>query len=211
MAPLASWPAVEANSGARDRLYLAAVAPHDGFWLGFEADPSLNFAVCIDVNGRNAISGELGASHRLRHNPRNYLLIPDQPWLDTAVGDDGKLQALIPSFTEMAGPRGFVTGAEIRLGVYTIPSADLEPEQVPQPKGPLPYYGQDSGMATSGLAAHPWKSRGMRRSIPEPRACAHLTLVIVEPHLFERLTKRSLPKGLFDANDTTPPPPPALF
>lgn len=49
----------------------------------------------------------------------------------------------------MIGPMGLATGAENELGVYVIPSADLEPKQPPQPKGPLPYCGQDSG--TSGL------------------------------------------------------------
>ena len=211
MAPLAAWPAAEANISDRDHLYLAAVAPHDGFWLGFEADSGMNFAVSVDVNGRNALSGELGESRRLQHNPRNYLLIPDQPWLDAVVGHDGKLQALTPSFTELVGPMGFATGAEIHLGVYAIPSADLEPEQPPQPKGPLPYYGQDSGTAAAVLPVHPWQSRSLRRGIPAPRACAHLTLAVVEPHLFERLTKRSLPEGLFGDADTTPPPPPPRF
>lgn len=99
MAPLAAWAAAEANPGNWDFPYLAAIAPHDGFWLGFEADPGMNFAVSVDVNDRNGLRGVVIASRRLQRNPRNYLLIPDQPWLDGAFGHDGKLQALIPSFT----------------------------------------------------------------------------------------------------------------
>lgn len=211
MAPLAAWPADVSKAGDQDRLYLAAIAPHDGFWLGFEAEPGMNFAISIDVDGRNALSGELGWSHSLLHNPRNFLLIPDQPWLDARVGSDGKLQPLIPDFEDGVGPMGFAAGAEIRLAVYPIPSADLEPEQPPQAKGPLPQYGHDAATAAVGRPVHPWQSRSLRRTVAEPRACARLTFAVVEPSVFERLTNVSLPEGLFDDADSTPPPPPPLF
>ena len=211
LAPLAAWSAAGATTDNQNPIYLAAIAPHDAFWIGFEADPELNFAVTIDLDGRNALSGERGWSRGLTHNPKNFLLIPDQPWLDARVGQDGSLQQLIPSFGEEVRAVGIATGAEIRLTVYPIPSADLEFKQPPQAQGPQPQYAPDSATAAKGQPIHPWQGRTLRRDAPEPEACAKLSVAIVQLSLFESLTHISLPEGLFDDADSTPPPPPPLF
>ena len=117
LAPLAAWSAAGVKTDDQNPIYLAAIAPHDAFWIGFDADPELNFAVTIDLDGRNALSGERGWSRGLAHNPKNFLLIPDQPWLDARGGQDGSLQQLIPWFGDEVRTVGVATGAEIRLTV----------------------------------------------------------------------------------------------
>ena len=207
MAPLATWPPSKTIPSDQGATYLAAVASHDALWIGFEADKDINFAVSIDVDGRNALTGQLGWTQALALEPKNFLLIPDQPWFDAIVGDKGNLQQLIPFYSHVVRPIGFATGAEIRLTVYPIAPTDLDPLLPAEPKGPVPQYSQQPAASQTEPTIHPWVSRNLRRSLKAPRECARLTFQIVEPNVFESLTAIHLPEGMFDDADSTPPPP----
>jgi hypothetical protein len=211
MAPIAAWSATKKAVGDQQDTYLAAVAPHDAFWLGFEVEEGLFFAVTIDVDGRNALTGHKGWSRALELEPKNFLLIPDQPWLDAMVGQEGRLQQLIPRFDHEARPIGFASGGEIRLVIYPIEAGALEPPLLQQPKGPVPQYAKEGAASQNEPTIHPWLGRNMRRNVQAPRPCARLTFHIVEPKLFETLTALHLPEGMFDDVDSTPPPPFELF
>lgn len=211
MAPLAAWSPTKTIAQDQDAFYLAAVASHDAFWLGFEANEGLHFALTIDVDGRNALTGHRGSTRTLERQPRNFLLIPDQPWFDAMIGPEGGLQQLIPRFNDAVRPIGFATGGEIRLTVYPISEEGLDPPLLQQPQSPVPLYSQKPDASQREPTIHPWVGRNLRRNVKAPDACARLTFEIVEPKIFETLTAVPLPKGMFDDTDSTPPPPVQLF
>lgn len=207
MAPVAPWPAT--NSPIRDQgdVYLAAVAPHDAFWIGFEADEGLSFAITIDLDGRNALNGCQGWSGALKFKPRNFLLIPDQPWFDSIVGPGGTSEQLIPQFDHEDRPMCFTSGAEIHLVIYLIEPGALQTPLAQQPEDPVPLYSQEHGASHTEATIHPWSGRSLRNDFQPPRPCARLTFHIVEPKLFETLMGVQIPAGMFDDVGSTPPPP----
>lgn len=211
MAPLAAWSPTETVVESQQPIYLAAIAPHDAYWLGFEADDGLSFAVTVDVEGRNALTGQKGSTPSLVRQPKNFLLIPDQPWLDAMAGPRGRPQQLIPRFDHQDRALGIATGGEIHLTIYAIAAEALDPPLLPRPQGPVPQYAQDSAPSEGEPRIHPWVGRNLHRDVQAPCACAQLTVAIVEPQVFESLTAVSLPKGLFDDVNSTPPPPVQLF
>jgi len=206
MAPLALWSSTDA---ARDQgdVYLAAVAAHDAFWLGFEADEGLCFAVIVDLDGRCALTGRHGWSDVLEHEPRNFLVVPDQPWFDCIVGSEGACEQLIPRFDPEVGPTGFASGGEIHLIIYPVEANAQQASPVPQPEGPFPLYSPDSAAVGTEETVHPWRGRALRNDFRPPHPCARLTFHIVDPKRFEALTGVKLSAGMFDDAGATPPPP----
>ncbi|MGI9077011.1 MAG: hypothetical protein ACR2G6_06720 [Gemmatimonadaceae bacterium] len=53
----------------------------EALWLGFDGDGWKPNAVQIAIGGVNALSGET-FEETLRSDPQNYIVAPDQPWLD---------------------------------------------------------------------------------------------------------------------------------
>jgi hypothetical protein len=59
----------------------------EALWLAFEAAPWKPNAAKIGVGRINALSGEPW-DEQLHDDPQDYIVCPDQPWLDgTNVGD----------------------------------------------------------------------------------------------------------------------------
>lgn len=207
MAPVAPWSTTNSAVGDSGDVYLAAVASHDAFWLGFEADEGLSFAVTIDLDGRNAVTGRQGWSDALEYEPNNFLLVPDQPWFDSIVGSGGTFAQLIPRFDAGASPTDLASGAEIRLVIYPITTDAFQTPLAQQPEGPVPLYSRERGASQTEETTHPWRARSLRSDFKPPHPCAKLTFHIVEPRLFETLTGEQLPAGMFDDVGSTPPPP----
>ncbi len=206
MAPLALWSSTD-TAGDRGHVYLAAVAAHDAFWLGFEADEGLCFAVIINLNGRCALTGRHGRSDVLEHEPPNFLVIPDQPWFDCIVGAESTFEQLIPRFDPEVDPTGFASGGEIHLVIYPVDVNSQQASLVPQPEGPFPLYLPENAAARTEQAVHPWRGRALRKDFHPTHSCARLTFHIVEPKRFEVLTGVQLSPGMFDDACATPPPP----
>lgn len=106
----------------------------EALWLGFHAAPWKPNAVKISIGGVNAISGE-SDEETLHDDPQNYLVCPDQPWLDGIHTG----HAMVRQF--VAIPLGFgytveasITGAEIfggiQLTVYE-PKPGIFPDEPP--------------------------------------------------------------------------------
>ena len=209
MAPIASWQATKSTVEDQGDVYLAAVASHDAFWLGFEADEDLYFGVTIDFNGRNALNGRQGWSDALESEPQNFLLIPDQPWFDSIAGSNGTFEQLLPQVDPEVRPMSFASSGEIHLVIYPIEADALQTPLEQQPKGPVPLYSQEgaSSQSQTNASIHPWRSRSLRSDFQTPHSCARLTFYIVEPKLYETLTGVQLPAGMFDDVGSTPPAP----
>lgn len=133
----------------------------EALWLGFNAAPWKPNAVKVAVGGINVISGE-SDSHRLNDDPQDYIVCPDQPWLDGInTGQDS-----IRQFVAMPLGLGYtveasLTGTEkfggIQMTVFE-PKPGKFPDEPPlEPEGVAdgPTGHQPSAMAgtTMGLGA----------------------------------------------------------
>jgi hypothetical protein len=199
MAPLAF------HASDRDRggdHYLAAVAAHEAYWLGFEADDGCCFALTVDLNGVNLLSGQHGPSAVPRADPGNYLLVPDQPWLDTILGAEGRVAQLVPRTSSSTASQ---PGTVLELWGFAVDEADLAGSVDRQPEDPQPLYAQPQSSRASPNAL-PWRGRTIRDGSSPTQPCGQLTIHIVEPNTFGALTGTTLPAEMFQDGGDPPAP-----
>ncbi len=142
----------------------------EALWLGFGGAWWKPNAVKIAVGTINAVSGEPG-NGALRADPQNYLVCPNQPWLDGFKTGE----AVIRQFVAMPLGRGYsveghVTGKEhvggIQMTVYE-PKPGLfpdhpPPERKPQARKP---FAAPTNMPDMGLGAG---GRMRQKLYPDP-------------------------------------------
>ena len=87
----------------------------EALWLGFTTDSGSHSAVQIGIGGVNAISGQPW-HHRLGNDPQNYLVCPDQPWLDGVMTES----ALVRQFLAVPARSGYPVDEQ-------LPDADMAP------------------------------------------------------------------------------------
>ena len=129
----------------------------EALWLGFDGAAWKPNAVKVGIGGVNAVSG--GAwDDELHAKPQDYLVTPDQPWLDGINVGDGQIR----QFVAMPLGAGYtveaqVTGAEsvggIRLLVFEPKPGRFPDEPPPMPDAaPMMTAAAPSG-AEMGLGA----------------------------------------------------------
>ena len=116
----------------------------EALWLGFHAADWKPNAVKIGVGGLNAISGE-PIDNTLSANPQDYLVCPDQPWLDGINTGSG----FIRQFVAMPLGKGYtveasITGEEKFGGIQVVvfePKPEKFPDSPPAPAetGPVKF------------------------------------------------------------------------
>lgn len=184
------------DAGVSGEVYLAAVAPHEAFWFGFESEAGRTYAVTIDLDGRNAFTLRDGPAPGLDVAPRNFLVVPDQPWFDAITDRDGAHRQLVPTGT---------VGPQVVLGVHRLePGAVAAPSE---PDGPVPHYTADATGSTADPQPHRWAARSITGDVAQMPRCATVVIDIVEPSRFEALTGTELESGVFDDAGTEPPAP----
>ena len=118
----------------------APMYQREAMWLGFDGANWKPNAVKIGVGGINAVSGEPW-DEVLGQNPQNYIVCPDQPWLDGINAGDGHIR----QFVAMPYGEGYtveaqLTGAEKVGGIQVLvfePTTGKFPDQAP-PKSAAP-------------------------------------------------------------------------
>ncbi len=190
MAPLEFW-----TTHAVSDIYVAAVAPQDAFWLGFETRNGA-FAVVPVIDGANPLRGTAGTTL----TQANFLLAPDQPCLETVRNAHGRYRQFVPAFDDKGGTR---IGAVIDLAVFALPDAALEKPQGPDPDDVQPLYGQETPSDGTALA---WPRRAVRLDRVPDTPCGMLRIVLLDPESYQKLT--GTPLRADDFLDTGAPPPP---
>ena len=102
----------DASFGAQDAQALEVVLPmrnHEAMWVGVEGEASRPHAVLIGSGAINALTGEPW-EECLRANPQNYMVCPDQSWLDGINAGDGFVRQFV------ATPLGSGLSVEEQLG-----------------------------------------------------------------------------------------------
>jgi hypothetical protein len=111
----------------------------EALWLGFLGVPWKPHAVKVMAGGVNVLSGEVDDGRTLRGDPQDYLVCPEQPWLDGFHVAPG----VVRQFVAMPLGAGYsveaaLTGAErvggLRITVFE-PKPGRFPDTPPSPAG----------------------------------------------------------------------------
>lgn len=108
----------------------------EALWLGFDTAYWKPNAVKIGIGGINAISGEEWSTE-LHDQPQDYIVCPDQPWVDGIKAGDGSVRQFVAvplglGYTIEAQLSGSEVVGGIQLLVYD-PKAGLFPDKPPAP------------------------------------------------------------------------------
>lgn len=133
------------------------VYQREALWLGFHAASWKPNAVMVVVGGINTVSGTRD-SGELSGDPQNYLVCPDQPWLDGIHTGHGSIRQFVAmplglGYTVESSLTGTDTIGGIQLTVFE-PNPGRFPESPPprHSNGPLRLAKPDTG-ARMGLGA----------------------------------------------------------
>lgn len=186
----------------------------EALWLGFHAAAWKPNAVKIAVGGVNVISGEPD-NDELRSDPQNYLVCPEQPWLDgVRIG-----RGAIRQFVAMPLGQGYsieaaMTGGEVLGGMRIMvfePKPGVFSDAPPvktRPNGgrvhalkPLPV--QEMGIGAGGVMAQKIYADPYGLAVWGQRNYGQVWVHIVNSRSFQELTGRPPPPTPIDARAYT--------
>ena len=75
--------------------YVAPMRRAEAMWLGFRAPHFKPRALKVGIGGIDALSGEPFAPDALSEDPQDYVVIPDQPWLDGIKAGEGFIRQFV--------------------------------------------------------------------------------------------------------------------
>jgi len=130
-----------------ERAHFFPMYRREAMWIGFDGAPWKPNAVKVGVGGVSAVSG-LPWDARLRADPQDYVVVPEQPWLDGVVAGGGAIRQFVAvPLGEGLTVEGQLTGAE-RVGGVQLLAFEPRPGRFPDEPPPPPPRGQD----------RPWES-----------------------------------------------------
>jgi len=125
----------------------------EALWLGFDGASWKPNAVQIAAGGINVVSGE-DWEEGLDSDPQNYIVCPDQPWLDGINAGDGRIRQFVANRLG----EGYTIEAQLSgkesLGGMQIRVYEPEPGRFPDAPPPRPNM----------LGARPMMAMGMAKS-----------------------------------------------
>jgi hypothetical protein len=115
--------------------FLLPMHRHEALWLSFNCPFWHPVAVRVDVGGVCALTGAHD-TQSLSSDPQNYMVVPDQPWIDGIKAGEGTIRQFVAApLGEGVTVEGQVTGAETKGGIQlTIvePKAGRFPDENPR-------------------------------------------------------------------------------
>ena len=176
----------------------------EALWLNFDLPYWRGVAVKVAVGKVNALTGEPWDS-TLHADPQDYLVCPDQPWLDGINAGDGFIKQFVAMPLGMGYTvEGQLTGEE-RFGGIQIMAFEPKPGRFPD-KPPEPCGGAQESPACYSLASGDEMGLGaggrMRQKIYpdeygletwDPHSYGRLYVHIVNSAVFREITGRPAP------------------
>ena len=187
----------------------------EALWLSFAAAPWKPNAVQIAVGGVNAVSGEPDATG-LRADPQNYVVCPEQLWLDGINTGRGVVRQFVAmplglGYTVEASVTGRETVGGIQITVFE-PKPGRFPDAEPPPPESAPGRPATRRPAASAQPMGLGAGGAMRQKIyPDPygvdawdtRECGRVVVHIVNSAQYLEITGRQPPPTPVDAKTYT--------
>lgn len=118
----------------------------EAVWLGFHAAASKPHAVKITVGGINALTGQRDEP-TLHTDPRDYLVCPNQPWLDGTDTGDGSVRQFVATSLGVRGKAAAGIAGEIAVNCLEITLFAPKSAQIPgEPPRRRPELAVPSGL-----------------------------------------------------------------
>lgn len=188
--------------------YFIPVYRREALWIGFEGMSWKPNAVKVGVGGVDAVAGTQW-DEELRDNPQNYLVVPDQPWLDGINSGDG----VVRQFVAMPIGEGYTVEAQLtgqeRVGGIQIVAFEPKPGRFPDEPPPGNESGRDlmttmampQGMGIAAGGAMRQKIYRDRYGIGvwDPEQRMSIVVHLVSPEAFSRITGEKTPQTPVDA------------
>jgi hypothetical protein len=129
--------------------FFLPVYQREALWLGFGGEDWKPNAVKVAVGGVNAVSGTVW-QEGLQSDPQDYLVCPDQPWLDGVnAGSNFVRQFIATPLGKLETVEGQITGSEqtggLQLVVYE-PKRWKFPDEPPPASSVPTQYTSDTGV-----------------------------------------------------------------
>jgi hypothetical protein len=172
----------------------------EAMWLGFDAPSWHPCALKVGIGGIDAISGESFQPATLTPEPQDYVVIPDQPWLDGINAGDGFIRQFVAvPLGEGLTVEGQLTGVESEGGL-TLSLFAPRPGKFPDESPPMELDGYEvmACAAPMGLGA----GGRMRQEIYadeygidtwDPTPIATVRIDLIDALAFEAMTGLRVP------------------
>ena len=190
--------------------FVAPMRRAEAMWLGFHAPHWKPRALKIGIGGVDAVSGEHFDPSTLAAKPQDYVVIPDQPWLDGINAGDGFIrQSVAVPLGEGLTVEAQLTGQE-KEGGLALALFEPEPGRFPD-VGPV---ADENCVEVMACAAPMGLGAGgrMRQEIYddeygigtwEPAPARTVRIDLVDALAFEALTGIDVPGPPVDAGTYT--------
>lgn len=173
----------------------------EALWISLSAASWKPNAVTVSVGGVNAVSGETDDS-RLHAQTQNYLVCPNQPWLDGINSGRGSISQFVAMPLGLGYTVESVTGEE-RLGGIRIAIFEPKPGRFPD-RPPAPTLGvvpmsrferlePEMGLGAGGCIKQKIYRDPYGLETWEPQPQARIWIYIVNSLQFEHITGRKPP------------------
>jgi hypothetical protein len=177
----------------------------EALWLAFDAAWWKPNAVQVATGEVNALTGEPWA-HGLRADPQNYLVCPDQLWLDGINTGSGTVRQFVAmplgqdaTVSEQLAGRDAAEGLRVRVfEPYPGRFPDEEPERPPRAAGPIA-AAAGMGVAAGGEIHQRIHPDRHGRNTWDPDSATEAFVAIVNSAQYRALTGRPPPPSPVDA------------
>lgn len=190
-----------------DGQFVVPMRRAEALWLGFDAPWWKPHVLKVGVGGVDAVSGEPFDVLTLSSDPQDYVVIPEQPWLDGINAGDGFVRQFVAvALGDGLTVEGQLSGAEdvggLQLALFA-PRPGRFPDAPPVVERhddlcfsacPAPLGVAAGGRLRQEIYAD---EHGLDTWQPEPLATVHVDLV--DALAFEALTGRAAPPPVVDA------------
>jgi hypothetical protein len=191
--------------------YVAPMRRSEAIWLGFQAPDWRPHALKVGIGGVDALSGERFDPNALTPDPQDYVVIPDQPWLDGINAGDGFIRQFVAvplgeGLTVEAQLSGQESEGGLTLSLFA-PRPGRFPDAEPPPP-PWEFRAMGCMAAPMGLGA----GGRMRQEIYadeygigtwEPTPARTVRIDLVDALAFEAVTGIAAPEPVADAETYT--------
>ena len=201
---LGTMPVYRADDGA----YVVPMRRAEALWMSFDTVWSRPHALKVGIGGVDALSGETFVPDRLSADPQDYVVLPDQPWLDGVNAGDGVVRQFVAvPLGEGLTVEAQLTGAE-REGGLTLSAFAARHRRIADEDRLWGVQAAACSCEAMGLGA----GGRMRQEIYaddyglnswEPEPAATVRVELVDALAFETLTGIPVPGETTDARTYT--------
>ncbi|MEJ7605834.1 MAG: hypothetical protein WKF37_06120 [Bryobacteraceae bacterium] len=185
--------------------YFVGLHPWEALWFAFEAAAWKPNALQVFSGGVNVLTGDTSGPV-LSERPQNYLVVPDQPWLDGFKTDTGIVNQFVAAplglgktVEEQLGQNPELSGLQIRV---IEPKAGRFPARAPRGFNSLESYQEGVvGLAAGGKIEQKIYPDSYGLETWDEKNDRSLRLLLLDGAGFHNLTGESLPDSPISAAD----------